>query len=351
LTRPYFSRISGNGLQKTVLGILTLACIVLWLYIEQGKEEGSYPVYIVAILWILLLVLCLWVGNLLLYHGFNRWYPEKRRSDSLFVLRLFLSLFFSIAYINVTYIIFKNVYTDLPPSTDQLVLLNIYGILFLIPVLSIQFGLQFLQKWKKANLEQVRLKKEHVQSELIALKSHLSPHFMFNNLNILSSLISSKNEVAHEFLDGFSEVYRYVLKNRDTELISLSEELDFVKAYSFLLKQRFSDNLTISIQVAEDVLEMLLPPLSLQMLMENALKHNKLSDKIPLKIEITSNTVPQLIIRNNYNPRNLPEHEKTGTGLENIKKRYRLIAQKEIEVDLDQGVFNVKLPLIPNRSI
>lgn len=333
--------------QKVILALLAIGIIFLWYYIEQGKEEGSYPIYLVAILWILMLGFCLWVGNLLLYRGFDKWYSKKLSVDALFVLRLLLSLLLSIIAINVTYLIFKNRYTDLPPSIDQTILLNIYGILFLIPVLSIQFGLQFLQKWKKANLEQVRLKKEQVQSELIALKSHLSPHFMFNNLNILSSLINGNNHIAHDFLDGFSEVYRYVLKNRDAELISLKEELDFVKAYVFLLKQRFADNLKIALDVPENIFHYLLPPLSLQMLLENALKHNKLSHENPLEIKIYANTKPELVVQNNSNPRSLPEYEKTGTGLENIKKRYRLIAKREVTIYNGEDIFYVRLPLIP----
>ncbi len=347
LSSPNFRYFSSLSPQKIILSLLAIVIISLWFYIEQGKEEDSYPIYLVAILWILMLAFCLWAGNLLLYKGFDRWFPEKLKGDSLFIIRLLLSLLLSIVYINVTYVIFKNRYTDLPPSTDQMILLNIYGIFFLIPVLSIQFGLQSLQKWKKANLEQARLKKEQVQSELIALKSHLSPHFMFNNLNILSSLINGKNYVAHDFLDGFSEVYRYVLKNRDAELITLKEELDFVRTYAFLLKQRFTDNLKIHIEVPENIYDFLLPPLSLQMLLENALKHNKLSDKNPLEIKIFSNTIPELIVHNNYNPRTIPEYEKTGTGLDNIKKRYLLIVKREITIHSDQSVFYVKLPLIP----
>lgn len=349
MTRPNF-RYPGITLQKVIFALLAIIIIFLWFYIEQGEEEGSYPIYQVAILWILMLGLCLWGGNLLLYKVFDAWFTEKLNTDSLFILRLLLSLLLSIVYVNVTYVIFKNRYTDLPPSTDQMILLNIYGILFLIPILSIQFGLQFLRKWKKANLEQIRMKKEQVQSELIALKSHLSPHFMFNNLNILSSLIHGKNYVAHDFLDGFSEVYRYVLKNRDAELIALKEELDFVRAYAFLLKQRFAGNLKIHIEVPEKILDLLLPPLSLQMLLENALKHNKLSDENPLEIRIFSNTTAELIVQNNCNPRNIPEYERTGTGLENIRKRYQLIAKKEITVHSDQDIFYVVLPLIPNSK-
>ena len=218
-----------------------------------------------------------------------------------------------------------------------------------MPVLSVQFGLLFLRKWKRAIIEQEKLKKEQVQSELFALRSHLSPHFLFNNLNILSALIQVDNEPAQDYLDRFAQVYRYVLKNREIELISLSEELRFLESYNFLLKQRFAKALQIDIKVSPSYKDYLLPPLSLQMLIENALKHNKLSDKKPLHIKIATADKALLRVENNLQTKALSPQEKTGFGLENIRRRYWLIARQEIDWKCTAAAFKVGLPLIKHQ--
>lgn len=317
-----------------------------WYWLHQARGDEGYPIYQVAVLWLLFLSFFLWLGNLLIYRFIQRTYSWETSFSARFFLQLVLTLFYSLACINLSYILFKNSYTQLPPDQNQLILLNIYGTLFLVPVLSVQFGLLFLRKWKMAIIEQEKLKKEQVQSELFALRSHLSPHFLFNNLNILSALIEVENEPAQDYLDRFAQVYRYVLKNREIELISLAEELTFLESYTFLLSQRFDQALNIDIQVSDGDREFLLPPLSLQMLIENALKHNKLSEKKPLDITITTMDGSILCVENNLQVKNLAAQEKTGFGLENIRRRYWLIAKKEIAWNCTDKTFKVELPLI-----
>jgi len=344
--RQLFRKIN---LQVLLLIVLGGSIALLWFWLEQAREEGGYPIYQVAVLWVLVLIFCLWLGNWLIYRFIRRNFSWDTAFNLRFFLQLSLTLLYSLGCINGTYLLFKNTFTELPPDQDQLILLNIYGTLFLIPVLSIQFGLLFLQKWKKASIEQERLQKEQVHSELLVLRSHISPHFLFNNLNILSSLIEPNNHDAQDYLDRFAEVYRYVLKNRDVELITLREELDFLESYSFLLHQRFSSGLKIAVDIPDAYQTHCLPPLSLQMILENALKHNKLSEKAPLSISIRVNERPALVIQNNLQIRTIPSHEQTGFGLENIRRRYWLIARETIDVEKTEEAFTVTLPLIIQR--
>jgi len=335
--------------QSFLLAFLACVTIVLGIYVEQSQEEGGYPIYYVAIFWLLLLFFFLWFGNLLLFKIVQRKFLKGLSDEKRFGLQLFLTLLFSLLYINLSYWIFKTRYTSLPPNDDQLVLLNIYGILFLIPVLSVQFGFLFLQKWKQANLEREHLKREQIHTELISLKSHISPHFMFNNLNILSSLISEKNELAQDFLDKFAEVYRYVLRKKDSELVVLKEELEFIRSFVFLLQERFHEELKVDIKVAKKYKDFLIPPLALQMLIENALKHNKMTEETPLLIKVFTDKEPSIIVKNTLALRNVPDYEKTGTGLDNIKRRYELISKKRITIHNDEDTYTVILPLIkPN---
>lgn len=342
--KHFFS--SKISVQSVLLTLLACLIIIIGIRVEQSQDQGSYPIYQVAFLWILLLIFCLWIGNIILFKAVQYKLLKRLSFEKRFGLQLILTLLFSILYINVTYWIFKNRYTTLPPNEDQIILLNIYGILFFIPVLSVQFGVLFLQKWKKANLKQEHMKKEQIRSELITLKSHLSPHFMFNNLNILSSLIHTKNAKAQTFLDRFAEVYRYVLKNREAELVILNEELDFITSYIFLLAQRFQDELKIDLNISQKYRPYLIPPLALQMLIENALKHNIMTEDQPLFIKIFTGDSPVITVENSIALRHVPDYEKTGMGLDNIKRRYELISNQDITITKSKTSFLVVLPLI-----
>lgn len=334
------------NLPAAILLILTAVILGLWYYLESLKQEGNYPTDLVAILWVLILIFLLWVGNLALSKVIAFRFTWEKSSKLRFLLQLVATLIYSLACINLSYILFKNYFTELPPTGDQLILLNIYGTLFLLPVVSLQFGLLFLYKWKGAVVEQEKLRREQVQSELLTLRSHLSPHFLFNSLNILSSLIEPDNNEAHDYLDHFAEVYRYVLKNGDVELIALREELNFLDAYAHLLNKRFTDSLVIERHIDPDYKDYRIPPLAIQLVLENALKHNRLSETVPLQVDIKSIDLPAITVKNNLMPRKVPDHEKTGLGLENIRRRYQLSAHKDIRVEKSNDTFMVTLPLI-----
>ncbi len=336
-------------LRSILLTLIGIIILVLGIVVERGQVEGNYPIYLVAVLWILLLLYYLILVNILLYKVIRRKFVNVFSFEKRFGFQMLLTLLFSLLYINLTYWIFKNRYTSLPPSEDQFILLNIYAVFFLSSVLSVQFGFLFLQKWKKASLEGERIKREQIRSELISLKAHLAPHFMFNNLNILSSLINVKNASAQNFLYRFSEVYRYVLKNKEAELVILKEELEFIASYIFLLGQRFHEELKVEIEIPNRYITFLIPPLALQMLIENALKHNIMSEEKPLLIKIYAIDEPIITVENSLELRNVPEYEKTGMGLDNIKRRYELISKQEISIVKEGNTFSVSLPLIqPN---
>lgn len=323
---------------------------IFWMWIEQSKEEGGYPMAWVALLWIFTLTFFLTIGNILVYRVMKRYYSWESYFNYRFFFQVLLSLIYSLACINISYLLFKNHFTELPPDRDQMILLNIYGILFIIPLLSIQFGIMFLRKWKSATMAQEGLKQAKIQSELIALRAHISPHFLFNNLNILSSLIAVNNFEAQDHLEKFSEVYRYVLNNRKQELAPLSQELSFLDAYIYLLRKRFTTGLTIEIDIPPSAHSWLLPPLTLQVLLENALKHNKLSKENPLVVSIFLSQTQErrLVISNNIQERIVEDIDKSGFGLEHVKRRYWLISGEEIEIHKDKDIFKVILPLLPN---
>jgi LytS/YehU family sensor histidine kinase len=159
-------------------------------------------------------------------------------------------------------------------------------------------------------------------------------------------LIDTENEKAQSFLEKFAEVYRYVLKNKDSEVIRLATELQFLDAYIYLINTRFEHQLEVQVNIDPSAKEKYLPTLTIQMLVENALKHNKFSRKDKLKIQISSSD-DLLLVSNNYNPIKPNSYEKKqGSGLRNIEKRYKLLSSQKPIIKISNDQFSVNLPLL-----
>lgn len=207
----------------------------------------------------------------------------------------------------------------------------------------IYFAIYSYHHYSKGQLLQLQLKRKQAQLQLNALKSQLSPHFLFNSMNTLSSLFQKDTGKAETFIRSLGNSYQYVLNKYDDPLVTVEDELQFVKSYCFLIRTRFGEHLTLDVGLSEEVLQSKIPPLTLQMLVENAVKHNVMGPSIPLQVKISADT-QKLSISNNKTI----ERQKTPSlkiGLQNIASRYELLAQKSIEV-IDNDHFTVHLPLI-----
>ncbi len=205
-------------------------------------------------------------------------------------------------------------------------------------------SIRFFQLWKSTAVEKEHLERAHLASQLEGLRNQVNPHFLFNSLNTLTYLIPEAPDKAVRFVQQLSKVYRYVLESRDDRVIPLQTELDFLQSYIFLLRERFGDNLQVEIGRMDDRKNAAIVPLTLQMLFENAIKHNIISTQNPLKIEVFMEN-GRLIVRNNFQKKN-QVMDSTGVGLQNIRDRYRLLTEREIEVIASQQYFTVVLPEI-----
>ncbi|SDG55639.1 sensor histidine kinase [Psychroflexus sediminis] len=188
---------------------------------------------------------------------------------------------------------------------------------------------------------------EHTKAKHKALQDQLDPHFLFNSLSVLASLIEEDPKRATEFTTSLSKVYRYVLDQRQEDLVSISSELDFARVYLNLLSTRFEDSLEYSIEVPDESYDTV--PLSLQLLIENAVKHNKVTEKSPLIIQIYQ-TKEHFVIQNNANPK-ANDSKRNGIGLMNIRKRFERYTESPIEIEKDSDTFRVKLPLIQTQNL
>ncbi len=203
----------------------------------------------------------------------------------------------------------------------------------------------FFREYKRHWMEVEDLRKKTTQAQVQLVKSQINPHFLFNNLNVLSGMVIKNNPEANHFIEEFSKVYRYILSNQDKELVELKSELEFITPYLFLLQKRFDEGLVISINIPEHYKTWHVVPAALQMLIENAIKHNIVSRNKPLHIDIHANGSQTLVVKNNLQPRQMVEPS-TKIGLQNIKKRYELISGRDIDIKKTATEFEVSLPLL-----
>jgi two-component system LytT family sensor kinase len=202
-------------------------------------------------------------------------------------------------------------------------------------------------RMRSMEIQAEQLMKENAIAQFEALKNQVSPHFLFNSLSILSSLVHVDANLSEKFIDRLSRAYRYILEQKDNETVSLRTELDFLESYAFLLKIRFENKFDVKIFVTEhEAKKYHIAPLTLQLLIENCVKHNRMSEKEPLIIDVSVEG-NYLVVVNPARPRS--ETEKvgsTGIGLANIKNRYQLLTKTPIEIEQDEKLFRVKIPLL-----
>lgn len=296
------------------------------------------PVLYFSLAWLALISFLMWFGNRVLTKRLDRAMSWSRWGNVRFFTQLMSNLAYLLLLINGTYYAIKTPLTGNPPTGEQLIVANAWGIVIFVPVFSIYFSLHFLRHWRKTELEMIRYQRETIRSQLDSLKNHLDPHFLFNNLNILASLIDKDKDASKEFIHKFAEVYRSILKSKADDLILLSDEMSFIESYIYLIKTRFDENVQFNIDVRSG--EKMLPPLTVQMLVENAIKHNSM----PLTVTIKQDGPDYLVVSNTLN--RAGSEISSGTGISNIKKRYSHFTDKPVQVSEDDGKFEVRIPLL-----
>jgi two-component system, LytTR family, sensor kinase len=235
-----------------------------------------------------------------------------------------------------------NLQTVLLPM--KLLMMFAFRINLFLNVLNVIYW--YINQLEKTQIEAEKFKKISTQAQLQAVRNQVNPHFLFNNLSVLTALIPLDTNASVEFVRQFSKVYRYVLKSHEKELMELDTELDFIDSYLYLLKKRFGESLKISVQVDEEVRQYFIVPMALQMLVENAVKHNVVSKNKPLQINIFTEDDQLLIVQNNLQHKAVNDLESTQFGLSNISQRYEFLTHKPIVIQENEAYFTVKLPII-----
>jgi sensor histidine kinase YesM len=288
-----------------------------------------------------------WEGNRLLEPLIKRKFPpEKNKWRFLGIFFLAGNTFASLATVGVVYFMgnILHGYTwaqNLNPLKLNIIYVSLINLFFHLVNAVFFFFKEYRTQWQEAE----ELRRNSAMAEMEMIKSQINPHFLFNNLNVLSGMVIKDNPEANKFIEEFSKVYRYILNNQQKELVELNSELEFIQPYIFLLKKRFNEGLEVDITIADKYKQLYVVPAAIQMLIENAIKHNVISRHKPLHIEIHSNGNNTLIVKNNLQLRTalVPSSR---IGLQNIRRRYEIISDRSINVQQSEKEFEVTLPLL-----
>lgn len=289
-----------------------------------------------------------WEGNLRVDHWLNRRYPWTANTGKRIIIQLSLAFLYTSAVILAMTSLYNLFVCKDDPEHHRLTMTSLtMGLMISGIILIGEISSQFFKSWKRSLVEVERYKAESIQAQLQNLKNQINPHFLFNNLSVLSSLVYRDQDKAVDFIDQLSKVYRYLLSNRNVELIALKDELTFLRSYIYLLQIRFDTHIAFDISVGEEWMHFMLPPMSLQILVENAIKHNEVASDAPLMIRIAAQD-DTLTVTNNLQAR-IRSEESSGTGLQNIQSRYAFFTDRRLIIRQDDHSFNVSIPLLRTR--
>jgi len=231
-----------------------------------------------------------------------------------------------------------------PAKSWSLIIMAVPYTLLISFIISLIFTvIGFFQAWKKSFIQAEKLKVEMLAYKYESLRNQINPHFLFNSLNVLSDLVYDDKELAIMFIRQLGDLFRYVLDSRDKELVPLVEELEFIRSFTFLLKTRFEQKLTIDIEVQPGQDDYIVP-MTLQLLIENAVKHNEVSEAFPLRIQIRK-TGEWLEVENNLQLKNVGDNSKK-TGLKNITQQFAFFSEKPIKIISSDEFYKVRVPIL-----
>ncbi|MBV6647251.1 MAG: histidine kinase [Cyclobacteriaceae bacterium] len=321
------------------VGIPILALIMMFV----NKHHSGEP-YLFSYFVSFTFTFIYWNGAFLIFMMYRKFFPEISQTPkrlSLTVATLILYIFLVAPFIRIA---FGYVTWEQIMELEVLLQNKFSAIVAAIIVGSIYENAFFFEKWKLSIRQNEELKNRQIRTQFEVLQNQMSPHFLFNSLNALTTLIAEDQDIAIEFTQKLSDVYRYILQNKEKELVHLKEELEFSEAYLYLLKMRYPENLEVQYEIPEKRKEDHIAPLTIQMLIENAIKHNVVSKAHPLQIHISVKN-DEIVVRNNLQKKNAIE-KSTKTGLNNIQKRYEILGDKQINIAVSETSFEVRIPLM-----
>jgi hypothetical protein len=332
-----------------------LAAIMYLLFMLINPTEGYFEVYatyklidyVIEISLILFFTSITVESGIIVTKVLNRYIPWEIAPQRRIVVQLLVQVGLLIFIFTTLFTIFEGE-GPIAPTTlnDELVLRQAWVIGVLISLLNtaVFTAEYFFTQLNKSRMESIQLRQNATQAQLDALKSQIDPHFLFNNFSTLTTLIEEDRELSVKFVHRLSQVYRYLLSNRSQNVVPLGDELGFITAYFFLYQMRYGTAIQLEINVSFDNYKKGIAPVTLQLLLENAIKHNVLSEKEPLIVKIYEEG-KFLVVENCINPK-VQNEPSSKMGLNNILERYKLLSVETPIVMQSSNLFLVKVPLL-----
>ncbi|MDO5970467.1 2TM domain-containing protein [Flavivirga aquimarina] len=337
---------------KNILFMFIVGCVIFVIssFLFNGFEFNSINDFLIKFVFNQLYSFVLGYLNIAFFYYLNRLNWEKEAIIKrvvagilgsttvtligLFILRMFTSLTLED----------KSFYEFITNETFKSYQFGLWITLTIVITFHIIY---FYNRYQQNRIKEQKVIAGTASAKFDALKNQLDPHFLFNSLNVLTSLIEENPDNAQRFTTSLSKIYRYVLEQKDKELVTVDEELQFAKTYMSLLKMRFEDSIIFEMQEKASNPESKVVPLSLQLLLENAVKHNMVTSSRPLRIKIYENG-DNLVVENNLQPKQILK-KSSGVGLGNIKQRYDLLTNRTVNIYKEANSFTVAIPMLTKQ--
>jgi sensor histidine kinase YesM len=321
------------------IGILTMGIVFPFMFENHALQVNP----LLTILYATLQAALYWNGTIYVVLLTIRLFPPDKKMN----IAIAAQFFFVGAYVlllTTVLSIFHSKFLDRTFTAEEFGFSFLFSLLITYFISTFYAAAFFFNQWKINMIKAERLEKSQLEAQYETLKNQVNPHFLFNSLNTLLSMVEC-NPDAVKYVENLSEFMRYVLQTREKEVVLLRDELAMAKQYVFIQKSRFGDKLIVNIDVSEAYYHYAIPPLALQMLLENAIKHNVISRDYHLMISVYVDSQKYLVIENRIN-RKEDFAPSTGIGLNNIKNRYMFLSGKEVIISEENDIFKVALPLI-----
>ncbi|NVO21658.1 MAG: histidine kinase [Bacteroidetes bacterium] len=331
------------GIWQFLLANLGLAIFITIIFFHGAYK--SIPNFLLGVAWAYFICITQWTGLSWINYIMDdkiRWIerPVTRSIVEIILLVLYSTIAFSLVQIIMLYLVHR---VNPLEAWGMIAGSLIYTMLISFTISLIFTAAGFFRAWKRELIRSEKFKSEMLAYKYESLRNQLNPHFLFNSLNVLSDLVYADQAQAVKFIQQLSGLFRYVLDSREKELVKLQEEKDFLQSFIFLLKTRFEDKLEIQLDFSASP-EDLIVPMTLQLLVENAVKHNEVSEKFPLKVSIRKEE-QSLVVENNLQLKVAGETSK-GTGLQNIEQQFSFFTDRKIEIMNSDGNFTVRVPIL-----
>ncbi|MBA4054782.1 MAG: histidine kinase [Marivirga sp.] len=324
-------------------GIILIGSVVAFLVRLVKFDQFSLSFHVWLFVASIILISIMWESLRFINARLDKHYPFERSISGRIALQLFLG---ACVGLTLRFFIYFFWEPELPFKLDELFLATTW-LIYIIATVGVNLGFftnYFINRWKDSLIVAERLEKEKSQVQFDNLKNQLNPHFLFNALTSLNGLIFENQGLASQFLQHLSKVYRYVLQNKEKNFVPVQTELDFIQNYVFLLRTRFQQALIINFDIGEAGRERAIVPVTLQILIENALKHNIVDKERPLHIDVL--TIGDYLVVSN----NLQIRKRVGTsngqGLDNLRSLYAFLSDKPVIIEKTDNRFAVKIPLL-----